>query len=80
MYYVGALNRVGVEADLGDNDFYGTSYFVDPRGKYVGDVASDTQEELVLRDLDLDVIRDVRAQWAFYRDRRPDTYTILTDK
>ncbi|TWE13414.1 nitrilase-related carbon-nitrogen hydrolase [Rudaeicoccus suwonensis] len=80
MYYVGALNRVGVEADLGDNDFYGTSYFVDPRGKYVGDVASDTQEELVLRDLDLDVIREVRAQWAFYRDRRPDTYTILTDK
>jgi len=31
MYYVGAINRVGVE-DLGDNDFYGTSYFANPRG------------------------------------------------
>ena len=28
-YYIGAINRVGIE-DLGDNDFYGTSYFVDP--------------------------------------------------
>src|SRR5437764_13258549 len=53
MYYVGAINRVGVE-DLGDNDFYGTSYFVGPRGQFVGDVASDHDEELVVRDLDMD--------------------------
>jgi N-carbamoylputrescine amidase len=76
MYYVGAINRVGVE-DLGDNDFYGTSYFVDPRGQFVGDVASDRDEELVVRDLDLDRIDEVRAQWAFYRDRRPDQYGPL---
>ena len=31
-YYVGAINRVGIEP-LGDNDFYGQSYFVDPRGQ-----------------------------------------------
>src|SRR5438067_3418879 len=55
MYYVGAINRVGVE-DLGDNDFYGTSYFVGPRGQFVGDVASDHDEELVVRDLDMDAI------------------------
>ena len=36
-YFVGAINRVGIE-DLGDNDFYGTSYFVDPEGQFVGDV------------------------------------------
>ncbi len=36
MYYVGAINRVGIEP-LGENDFYGQSYFVDPRGQYVGD-------------------------------------------
>ncbi len=35
-YFIGAINRVGVE-ELGDNDFYGTSYFVDPRGQFVGD-------------------------------------------
>jgi beta-ureidopropionase len=78
MYYVGAINRVGVE-DLGDNDFYGTSYFVGPRGQFVGDVASDQAEELVVRDLDLDLIDEVRNQWAFYRDRRPDQYGPLVE-
>ena len=38
-YFVGAINRVGIE-DLGDNDFYGSTYFVNPRGQYVDDVAS----------------------------------------
>jgi beta-ureidopropionase len=78
MYYVGAINRVGVE-DLGENDFYGTSYFVGPRGQFVGDVASDRDEELVVRDLDLDLIDEVRNQWAFYRDRRPDQYGPLVE-
>lgn len=77
-YYIAAINRVGVE-EYGDNDFYGTSYFVDPRGQFVGDVASDKEEELVVRDLDLDVIEEVRQQWAFYRDRRPDAYGPLTE-
>ncbi len=78
MYFVGAINRVGVEP-LGDNDFYGTSYFADPRGQIVGDTASDRDEELVVRDLDLDQIAEVRAQWAFYRDRRPEMYGSLTE-
>ncbi|WP_030276681.1 nitrilase-related carbon-nitrogen hydrolase [Streptomyces sp. NRRL B-24484] len=76
-YYIAAINRVGVE-EYGDNDFYGTSYFVDPRGRFVGDVASDKDEELVVRDLDLGAIEEVRQQWAFYRDRRPDAYGPLT--
>ena len=76
MYYVGAINRIGVEP-LGENDFYGTSYFASPRGEFVGDVASDAAEELVVRDLDLDAIGETRAQWAFYRDRRPDMYNAI---
>ncbi|WP_444962424.1 nitrilase-related carbon-nitrogen hydrolase [Nocardiopsis sp. M1B1] len=75
-YFVAAINRVGVE-EYGDNDFYGTSYFADPRGQFVGDVASDTSAELVVRDLDLDMVDQVRRQWAFYRDRRPDAYGPL---
>jgi beta-ureidopropionase len=75
-YFVAAINRVGVE-EYGDNDFYGTSYFVDPRGRFVGDTASDSKEELVVRDLDFDLIDEVRQQWAFYRDRRPDAYEGL---
>ncbi|MFP3916122.1 MAG: nitrilase-related carbon-nitrogen hydrolase [Actinomycetota bacterium] len=75
-YFIGAINRVGKEP-YGDNDFYGSSYFVDPRGQTVGDPASDTDEELVVRDLDLDMIDEVRKTWAFYRDRRPDAYDPL---
>ncbi|MET9226542.1 nitrilase-related carbon-nitrogen hydrolase [Lentzea sp. NPDC003310] len=75
-YFVGAINRVGVEP-LGDNEFYGQTYFVSPRGQLVSDAASDTEEELVVRDLDLDLLTEVRDTWAFYRDRRPDTYEGL---
>jgi len=75
-YFVGAINRVGVEP-LGDNDFYGGSYFVDPRGQIVGEAASGNDEEVVVRDLDLDVLQEVRQLWAFYRDRRPDAYGSL---
>ncbi|TCP53036.1 N-carbamoylputrescine amidase [Tamaricihabitans halophyticus] len=77
-YYVGAINRVGKEP-LGDNDFYGQTYFVDPRGQLVGDAASDTEEEVVVRDLDLDKLTEVRNTWAFYRDRRPDSYGPLVE-
>jgi N-carbamoylputrescine amidase len=75
-YFVGAINRVGQEP-FGDNDFYGSSYFVDPRGQKVGEAASDTEEELIIRDLDLDMVEEVRKTWAFYRDRRPDAYGDL---
>ncbi len=76
-YFVGAINRVGVE-DLGDNDFYGTTYFVDPEAQYVGEVAGDKENELVVRDLDLAKLREVRDRWQFYRDRAPGAYTPLT--
>jgi N-carbamoylputrescine amidase len=75
-YFVAAINRVGTEP-FGDNDFYGSSYFCDPRGQLIGDAASDSDEELVVRDLDLDMIDQVRTTWAFYRDRRPDAYGDL---
>ncbi|MFD6451642.1 nitrilase-related carbon-nitrogen hydrolase [Nocardia sp. NPDC055165] len=78
-YYVGAINRVGIESEYGDDDFYGTSYFVDPEGQFVGEVASDTSPELVVRDLDMDLIKIVRERWAFYRDRRPEAYGPLVN-
>jgi N-carbamoylputrescine amidase len=77
-YFIGTINRVGIEP-LGDNEFYGSSYFVDPRGHLVGDPASDTDDEVVVRDLDLAVIGEVRRTWAFYRDRRPETYHALVE-
>jgi len=76
-YFIGANNRIGTESEeFGDEavTFYGSSYFVDPRGNYVGEVASEDQTEIVVRDLDLDVLREVRNAWQFYRDRRPESY------
>ena len=75
-YYVGAINRVGIEP-LGEDDFYGQSYFVDPEGSYVGEKGDPYKAELIVRDLDLDLITTVRNRWAFYRDRRPDAYDDL---
>src|SRR4051794_13389698 len=75
-YFIGAINRTGIE-DLGDNDFYGTSYFVDPEGKFVGEVGDAHNPELIVRDLDLGLLAEVRDRWAFYRDRRPDAYGEL---
>lgn len=76
-YYIGAINRVGIESEIGDNDFYGTSYFVDPEGKFVGEVGDPNAPELIVRDLDMDLLATVRDRWAFYRDRRPDAYGDL---
>jgi beta-ureidopropionase len=76
-YYIGAINRVGTEP-LGDDDFYGTSYFADPEGQLVGGAGSREHGELIIRDLDLSLIDTVRDRWAFYRDRRPDSYAGLT--
>ncbi len=77
-YFIGAINRVGVE-ELGDNSFYGSSYFVNPRGQLVGEAASDSDDEVIVRDLDMSILKDVRQTWAFYRDRRPDSYGELVE-
>ena len=75
-YFVGTINRVGIE-DLGDDDFYGTSYFADPKGEAVEGFASDGETEVVVRDLDMELLTEVRNRWQFYRDRRPDAYGDL---
>ncbi len=77
-YFVGTINRVGIEP-LGDDDFYGQSYFCDPRGQVIGGVGSAHDEELVIRDMDLDMVTQVRQTWQFYRDRRPEMYGDLVE-
>ncbi len=77
-YYVGAINRVGTEAPWNIGKFYGTSYFVNPRGEFLA-TGSEDDDELVVADLDLSLIDEVRKTWQFYRDRRPDAYDELVD-
>lgn len=75
-YFVGTINRVGQETEFGKNDYYGSSYFCDPRGKILAQ-ASDREEQLLVGELDLDLVREVRDTWQFYRDRRPEMYGEL---
>jgi N-carbamoylputrescine amidase len=75
-FFVGAINRVGYEAPWNIGEFYGQSYFCDPRGQIIAQASRD-RDELVIADLDLDKIREVRNTWQFFRDRRPETYTGL---
>ncbi|MGB7070235.1 MAG: nitrilase-related carbon-nitrogen hydrolase [Pyrinomonadaceae bacterium] len=72
-YFIGAINRVGTEAPWNIGEFYGQSYFCDPRGQMLA-VGTRDQDELIIADLDLDAIREVRNTWQFFRDRRPDAY------
>ncbi|MEO6710549.1 MAG: nitrilase-related carbon-nitrogen hydrolase [Planctomycetota bacterium] len=75
-YFMACSNRVGTEAPWGIGKFYGTSYFVDPRGQILKQ-ASEDKDELIWADLDLALIDEVRATWQFYRDRRPDAYAEI---
>lgn len=77
-YFVGAINRVGTEAPWNIGKFYGSSYFADPRGQIVAQ-ASEDQDELLVAELDLDMIKEVRDTWQFYRDRRPETYGPIVE-
>src|ERR1700758_3896754 len=76
-YFIAANNRVGIEQPWGIGEFYGKSYFCNPRGKIVAQASRD-KEELLVADLDLDEIQQVRATWQFFRDRRPETYGEIT--
>lgn len=72
-YFVAGLNRTGQE---GNYFYYGHSVAFDPTGEMLAQAGTD--EEVFLVDCDLDLINQRRRAWQFYRDRRPDTYGILT--
>ncbi|PIQ36278.1 MAG: acyltransferase [Lysobacterales bacterium CG17_big_fil_post_rev_8_21_14_2_50_64_11] len=76
--WIGAINRVGTEAPWNIGEFYGQSYFVNPRGQ-IEKIASRDKDELIVHDLDMELVRTVRNTWQFFRDRRPETYGRLTD-
>jgi len=78
-YFIGAINRVGTEKPWNMGEFYGQSYFCDPRGKLLS-VGPRDEDALVTADLDLDQILEVRKVWQFFRDRRPETYGELVEQ
>ncbi|MCI0390661.1 MAG: acyltransferase [Acidobacteria bacterium] len=78
-YFIAAINRVGYEAPWNIGEFYGQSYFCDPRGEIIA-IAPRDEDALVVADLDIALIREVRNTWQFYRDRRPETYGPLVEE
>ncbi|HYL17435.1 MAG TPA: nitrilase-related carbon-nitrogen hydrolase [Burkholderiales bacterium] len=76
--YIGAVNRVGKEAPWNIGEFYGSSYFVNPRGKIIAKASAD-KDELITAEMDMNMVREVRNLWQFFRDRRPEAYGPLVD-
>jgi N-carbamoylputrescine amidase len=70
--FVAACNRVGHEGSPG-LEFWGTSFIADPFGVVVAEASTD-KEEILIGEIDLARIEDVRRNWPFLRDRRIDAY------
>ncbi|WP_119460191.1 carbon-nitrogen hydrolase [Rhodospirillaceae bacterium SYSU D60014] len=72
-----AANRVGRESgEFGTTDFWGRSFVAGPTGEIVVEAGSEDQE-VITASFDLEAIREKRATWGLFRDRRPDLYGPL---
>lgn len=71
--HVASVNRVGVEGEL---NFWGSSFVCDSFGKVLKKAGREKEEILVV-ELDLSRNREIREEWGFLRNRRPDTYGLL---
>jgi N-carbamoylputrescine amidase len=78
IYYVCGVNKVGVDAGGSSRHHFGCSLIANPRGEIIAQ-ANDTGEDIVVADVDLSVIPELRAMWGYYRDRRPDLYGPLAE-
>lgn len=72
--HVAAVNRVGGEGDI---RFFGSSFVADAFGNVLVR-ASETDEEVLVVEVDLSMNEAVREGWGFFRNRRPETYGALT--
>ncbi|MBU2253096.1 MAG: carbon-nitrogen hydrolase, partial [Proteobacteria bacterium] len=74
--YVAAVNRIGYERPAGGGagiEFWGSSFIADPQGVILAEASPD-KEEILLAEVDLDHLEDIRRNWPFLRDRRIDAY------
>jgi len=85
--YVAVVNRVGFETgDIRGNkaegeglEFWGGSFLCDPFGTVLAE-ASHNKEEILVAEVDLARLEDVRRNWPFLRDRRIDAYASITQR
>jgi N-carbamoylputrescine amidase len=72
--YIIGVNRVG---DEGPRHCYGSSVIVDPAGNIVAGPGSDTKDDIVYAQIDMDKVAEARRNLTYLRDRRPDAYQAL---
>jgi N-carbamoylputrescine amidase len=85
--YVAVVNRVGFEtgnvrgksAPGQGLEFWGASFFCDPFGRVLAEASHD-REELLIGDVDLKALEDIRRNWPFLRDRRIDSYAPISNR
>jgi omega-amidase len=68
--FVIAVNRVGNDQD---NTFFGHSMVIDPWGEVLIE-GSETEEELLVMDINFDAVEDIRKRIPVFADRRPECY------
>lgn len=74
--FVAAVNRVGTE---NDTQFWGQSFVANPYGEIIAK-ASESNEEILLCEIELNESEDFRRIWPFFRDRRIDSYQDLSKR
>jgi N-carbamoylputrescine amidase len=75
--YVAAVNRIGLEKqdpNAAGLEFWGTTFLCDPFGVVIAEASTD-KEEVIVGEIDLARLEDVRRNWPFLRDRRIDAYS-----
>ncbi len=76
LMWVGGVNRVGKDVGGGPADFYGRSFFAGPTGEIVCRLDSEL-DAILACEVDTEVSAQLRDEWGFFRDRRPDAYSAL---
>jgi len=85
--YVAVVNRVGFEegdvrgkkASGQGLEFWGGSFIADPFGRVIAQASHD-KEEILVAEVDLKALEDIRRNWPFLRDRRIDSYAAITSR
>jgi N-carbamoylputrescine amidase len=85
--YVAVPNRVGFETgNIRGNEasgkgleFWGGSFIADPFGRVIAQAPHD-KESVLVAEVDLKKMEEIRRNWPFWRDRRVDAYSGITQR
>jgi N-carbamoylputrescine amidase len=77
LLWVAGVNRVQRDVNGSDMDFYGKSLFSAPSGEIVA-AAGEEEEEILYAVIDTEQSQQLREEWGFFRDRRPELYGAIT--